>query len=430
MKTNILPWLFFLLLLPSLAVAQSNYKKGFVVTTAGDTLQGFIDYKEWEINPRTFSFSASASNSAAQEFSASNASYFEVTGFEAYQRYEGPLTMNEVHKDNLLYSRPDTTVLTDRVFLKKRLDNAIVTLYAYKDHIKQRYFILEKGTTQPQELIYRRYYKDTNSHLIVTQQFYKGQLMILAQKKGLLTDKLKREIEAADYREVDLEKILGKFNGLSNAELAKDKRWQVGASFFAGVALSRSVMEVKGRPPFSESSENAPSYAPHVTFGVDAFVNKHVRKTVLRLEVGLQNASYHMEATEQISSSTRYDLTYDVTMQTAYLMPQLLYNLYNKDNFKLFLGIGPSLNFSNYSKNMYQKRYVNPNVENPSVYKHDEYMDLLGSWSTYAVRAGAVIGKRYELSAMYVAPGTLSTYTFYSITSGSMNIGVNYLFRD
>lgn len=34
-----------ILILPAFSFAQSNYKAGYVVTTKGDTLRGFINYK-------------------------------------------------------------------------------------------------------------------------------------------------------------------------------------------------------------------------------------------------------------------------------------------------------------------------------------------------------------------------------------------------
>ncbi|MDB5026006.1 MAG: hypothetical protein JWP78_3761 [Mucilaginibacter sp.] len=37
-------------LLPALSYAQSNYKPGYVITLKGDTLPGFIDYREWNSN--------------------------------------------------------------------------------------------------------------------------------------------------------------------------------------------------------------------------------------------------------------------------------------------------------------------------------------------------------------------------------------------
>lgn len=42
--------------LPFLLIAQANYKKGFVVTSQGDMLRGFIDYREWVRNPEEVKF--------------------------------------------------------------------------------------------------------------------------------------------------------------------------------------------------------------------------------------------------------------------------------------------------------------------------------------------------------------------------------------
>jgi len=50
-------YLFAFLISVSLSsLAQSNYKPGYVVDLRNDTLKGFIDYKEWENNPKTFTF--------------------------------------------------------------------------------------------------------------------------------------------------------------------------------------------------------------------------------------------------------------------------------------------------------------------------------------------------------------------------------------
>ena len=45
-----------LFLLPFFSVAQSNYKPGYVVTSKGDTIHGFIDLQAWDSNPTAISF--------------------------------------------------------------------------------------------------------------------------------------------------------------------------------------------------------------------------------------------------------------------------------------------------------------------------------------------------------------------------------------
>lgn len=425
------PLLLLFLLLSSLSYAQTNFKEGFVVTTSEDTLRGFIDYKEWDINPGSISFRASANGGTIQEFNPSNASYFEITGMETFQSYEGPITMNRVDKDNLWYERADTTVMISRIFLRKLQDGPHAALYAYKDGLKTRFFLLEKGENKPKELLYKRYLLATNNAKVVEQRYYVGQLLNVARHHDILSDKLQREIEAAAYKDQDLLRIVSRLNGLSEEEIALNKESKVGSRYFAGFALSRGTMKTYGADHFADADENPASYMPRLAFGLDIFLNRNVQRTFLRLEAGLTNASYSLYKREQTGFTAYNELTYEVTQQTASLSPQIIYNLYNKENFKLYAGGGLVLNYSNYSRNRYRNQYIYPayNEQRPP-FERDNYNELLPFWATYTVRAGVILNKKYEISAVYLAPGTITRYVSKEIKTGSMNVGVNYLFRN
>lgn len=425
-----LPALLLFLLFSSLSFAQTNYKQGFVVTTAGDTLYGFIDYKEWDKNPKVISFRTSANSSATQEFDPNNSSYFEITGMEAYQSYEGPITMDKVDKDDLSYGRADTTVIISRIFLGKRQDGPNALLYSYKDDVKERFFLLEKGESKPQELSYKRYLFATNNAKVVEQRFYVGQLLNVARHQGILTDKLQQEIEATGYKEQDLLRVVNKLNGLNAKEIEQDRKSRQNTRYFAGLALSRGTMKTYGADYFADADENSASYMPRLAFGLDVFLNRNVQRTALRLEAGLTNASYILHKREQSGFKGYNELSYEATQQTASLSPQIIYNLYNKENLQLYAGGGLALNYSNYSRNRYRSQYFNPtyNYERPPS-ERDSYNELLSFWATYTVRAGVVVNKKYEISAMYLAPGTITRYTSREIKTGSINIGVNYLLR-
>ena len=129
--------LLLLLLLSTLSFAQTNYKEGFVVNTGGDTLRGYIDYREWNFSPSKISFRTSEGSGNIQDFNPSNSRYFEITGMEAYRSYDGPITMDKVDKDNLSFSKADTSSIISRVFLKKRQDGPNVILYSFKDNVKE-----------------------------------------------------------------------------------------------------------------------------------------------------------------------------------------------------------------------------------------------------------------------------------------------------
>ncbi|MGZ3814058.1 MAG: hypothetical protein ACXVJN_20060, partial [Mucilaginibacter sp.] len=68
--------LFFLL--PLISVAQSNYKPGYVVTLKGDTIHGFINYREWNKNPRQIAFKNDINGRKGEEFTIKNAKAFAI----------------------------------------------------------------------------------------------------------------------------------------------------------------------------------------------------------------------------------------------------------------------------------------------------------------------------------------------------------------
>ncbi len=50
------PFVFALMLIFAHANAQKNLRKGLVVLKSGDTLQGWIDYRNWHTTPRVINF--------------------------------------------------------------------------------------------------------------------------------------------------------------------------------------------------------------------------------------------------------------------------------------------------------------------------------------------------------------------------------------
>jgi hypothetical protein len=79
--------LFAIFLLPLFSNAQSNFRPGYVVTLKGDTLHGFIDYREWDRNPAEVNFKKSLDNSSTETITPKNSAAFSITGFEYYQRF-------------------------------------------------------------------------------------------------------------------------------------------------------------------------------------------------------------------------------------------------------------------------------------------------------------------------------------------------------
>src|ERR1700751_294703 len=74
-------------LLPLFSVAQSNYKPGYVVTLAGDTVKGFIDYRAWDSNPTDIYFKSAITDRDQKTYRLSTISYFNIDRVVAYKKY-------------------------------------------------------------------------------------------------------------------------------------------------------------------------------------------------------------------------------------------------------------------------------------------------------------------------------------------------------
>jgi hypothetical protein len=210
--------LFLPLLFPFISMAQNNYQPGVVVNLKGDTLHGFINYSEWENNPKKISFKGDP-NGAPIKFAANEIKYFNVSvGYLAeYESYEGPISMDNTEINHLMIGR-DTSYRLDTVFLKVLQKGKNLTIFAYSDSYKVRFFMRENPGDLPKELVYRLYYKNSDENGLDRSAYentYKSQLYNIAVKLNVMNDALKNYIEKAEYKEEDILAIAGKINQLS-----------------------------------------------------------------------------------------------------------------------------------------------------------------------------------------------------------------------
>ena len=210
---------------PFFAIAQSNYKPGYVVTLKGDTMRGFIDYREWDTNPKTVTFKSFPENEV-KKFTAGQINGFVVSSMAEYQRYGGPISMDPINIATVIEER-DTTYKIDTVFLELLSRGKNVALYDYSDKTKTRYYISEGPDLKPVELVYRLYYDTKNvtytTGKTVNENTYQKQLFALAAKYNMLSDILIKDIEDAEYKEIHIVKIVRAINGMSSKKNKKIK---------------------------------------------------------------------------------------------------------------------------------------------------------------------------------------------------------------
>jgi hypothetical protein len=408
----------FLLLTFSVSIfAQSNYRPGYVVQNNGDTLKGFINYREWDRCPESIDFKFSPKDEQISQFTPMNSKAFQVNGLDTYLTFNGPLSMNRTDLGNLP-DHADTTKKQATVFLKQIVTGKYVTLYYHNDKTKIRFLIAERNSS-PVELMYYSYY--TESGAIGHLDIYKGQLNLLISK--FQNSKLTRKAENTNYELSQLESLANEINGDKPGSNRSASR------FFLGIALNSSNVQINNTNHI-DNPQSLTYTSPKISAGIDIFGNKSVQKYLLRTELSFSYIKPRFNYSEdpQFNIKTMSDIGYSFEQYTLTATPQLLVNIYNKTKFKLYLDGGIGLNCSAYSNQELNIKYTNvyntvttSSAENP--YK------LSGFWLTYPLQIGAVFN-RVEVHLTYIAKSDYGTgvgYGGFHASNQSVNAGLKYL---
>jgi len=412
-------YLFVSLLFISLSSsAQSNYKPGYVVDLKNDTLNGFIDYKEWENNPKSFTFKSNLNQSQPQKFSIDNANAFAITGAEYFKKF---IFTKSTGKTNLnrISVHIDTNRVLDTSFLRIIIKGKNVSLYGFTDAIKTRFYVMSHKDQQLKELDYYIYYRQDDNNAYQTLYTFREQLQDLAVSYNENNPKLTRKMNYANYKERDIKDIVELINGQSSQNFEPDNVF--GFRAFAGAAARFDKLTTGGGNVFFPDGTSANTVTPVISGGVDYFLNKHTQRLIFRTEVAFSMAHYVIPPTDINGGGTSASL--DLKMFTAALTPQLIYNIYSTDNFKIYINGGFSLNYASYNK-----YYYVINFNNISTQKEAGYPPFLKYYSVLHAKMGFVINNKIE---MYVSRGFSAPITSSAAYSADIlfyQAGINYLF--
>lgn len=392
-------------ILPLFSFAQSNFKPGYVIDLKGDTIKGFIDYQEWEKNPRQVTFKNTGGTT--QRYTAQTSNGFAAAGLEYFEAHTVNISQDEVDLDKL-GGILDTTSRVDTVFMKVLIKGRYLSLFSYTDAIKTRYFIMEHGGVQPQELVYHVYMAQDNNVKYVSR--YRTQLAYEAQKNNVNNARLSGLISQAKYDMKDLVQVVAMINGSDSYEVVTKS--QFGTRWFAGAGVSYNDMVFTGDIKYGD----AYSLFPQVAFGIDILPNKNTQQFFLRAELSATGNSHDFK---DQSSELK------VVQNTGSLVLQAYYSFYNGQKAKIFAGGGLSVNFSTYPTHYY---IANGGVDDTPI-KNTGYPDYHTIWESVLLKAGVIVNKQIEIYAGYSPPTTVTNnYSNFGGNVMTYQAGVNFLF--
>ncbi len=419
-----------LILLPLFSLAQSNYKPGYIVTLKGDTVRGFVNYKEWNANPNSVDFKTTIADKE-KRFTPAEIGFFSINGQESYRQYAGPVSIDYTDVGHMSNSR-DTSFRTETVFLKVLQKGSKLALYSFADDIKLRFFIAESPGYTPIELGYRLYYNydaaaaNGQKDVTVNENTYMRQLFALANKYQVLDDDFQRQIEHSGYNKDDLLQIVSKINHISKGDYEKNNIVKgPKLNFFIGAAVNIDNISAPASSIYAQDGgKSNTSYLPAVSFGVNFFANPSTKQLQFRLELSAAQSQFKSLYPLKVSPYIPFKASFDkLTLSFA---PQIIYNFYNAENLKVYGGLGIALCYFKFS-NSYLGSQKQPNSATDIEENDPYYFNKVDD--TFILKAGVQIHRNWGIFAQYMTSVLDTKGGYFGMNSTVEQVGINYYFQ-
>ncbi len=221
------------------AFSQENYLSGYVINKKGDTLHGFIDYRNWERNPNIIDFKGAIDGKSIAykpidiiEFSVKDEIY--VSGIVNTETSK--FKTAELNDDPTIHIRVDTAFL-------QTLFSGNKSLYYYKPLFGKGNFYIKQDTNF-ELLVYKRYITNQESkRVIIENKKYIGQLTVYFNDCPSIQSKLIN----TSYNKKSLEKLFDNYYECSKYEIFFQKKAEKLTTEFGVLAgASLSTLEFRG----------------------------------------------------------------------------------------------------------------------------------------------------------------------------------------
>ncbi len=395
------------LLLSSLfSYSQSNFHRGYVVNKVGDTTKGYVRMTDKLASPKFLEFKLDR-DAAVQEFTVLNCLAFGLGDAVQYERHNIKLSLGATAAKRLSVGI-DTSFKNDIVFLKVLDKGNNITLFRYADNHKERFYVRVQDELPPYELLYYSFLDPADGVSIVkNNRIFRGQLILLAKRFGLSTSQIDKLI-AIDY---DLTDIMAAARAINH----KSKFKFPPVSFYFGMGANKHIMYSVLQDSWKGSYQSV--VKPFVNIGVDVFANPATRRLVFRFATSMSLSENKFTSNNPTPTLVKY--TYNLERLDLSLSAQLLYNFYNGQNLKFYLGAGGSMDYARFLKYEEIDEFINNDV--------DVYSPIVRSLNpSVPFSIGGQFYKRFEFFGSYnVIPGIDGAVHH---NAKQIRVGVNYHF--
>ncbi len=405
------------IIFPYLAIAQNSFKPGYRVTLKGDTVKGYVDYQEWDNNPKSFKFKTDP-NAKYQTYFIANTSAFGINKLEYFEKQVVSVSMNKIRLAELS-NVVDTSKVTDTVFLKVLAKGKNISLYSYTDQLKTRYYYAETGINEIHEFTHYMYKPENNSSFVEVNST--GQLNYLAMKYN---SAIAAQINGIQYTKEAMLKITGLINGGNEKE-----QFKIGSKtkviLFAGIGASYSTLKFINLPALVNPDINKNNLLPYASVGVDIYPNKITQKLLFKFQVNFVPDQHELFSSIPDFNNDITTTSLKFKQYTFGFLPQIIYNFYSRNNLKIYAGTGASVNLSVYDDYKYIVNYKTNFTNTTNSTKYPLFDSL---WIAVPINAGIVLNNRIDIGFYYFIPSSVTNYSGITGDITSYRAGISYLF--
>lgn len=222
------------------AFAQENYLAGYIITNAGDTVRGYVDYRNWKTNPGTIQFKKEIADEV-MIYPPTHIAAFSVSG-EFYESAEVDIEVSP-DKVNELDFEYDFKIETQVAFLQCLVKGSKNLYYLVNKTGKDNFYI--KHGNSFELLLYKQYARNENYiRQVLLNKKYSGQLLVYLND----CPTLKSKIETSRYLKRDLIKLFEAYHECKSENptfTRKGDKMKVEYGALAGVIINSFNIESK-----------------------------------------------------------------------------------------------------------------------------------------------------------------------------------------
>lgn len=240
--------------------AQENYLQGHIISLKGDTIHGFIDYRNWDRNPQQIHFKEKTSSENII-YTPTQINSFSVNN----ENYVGAVVKIETspNKTSSLESDSRFKFDTDTCFLQV-IVAGVKSLYRYKNSNWKDFFYIKEGA-DINLLEQKKYLKKLGDKDVVKEnKRFLGQLAIYFNDCSSIQAKLKKTV----YSRKSLVKLFNYYYETTHSVIkfthkTEEISFKVGA--LAGLSITQLDFSSDGIPYLANSDY---SQSENLTFGL------------------------------------------------------------------------------------------------------------------------------------------------------------------